>query len=90
MVHVTGGITAVTAQLKKTGCERTARLWQCLRTPCLIWVFPKIGVSPKMDGLLENPIKMDDLGVPLFLETPICLRLFFNRMYETFKLTTPS
>ena len=20
----------------------------------------------------ENPIKMDDLGVPLFLETPIC------------------
>ena len=31
------------------------------------WVFPKKGV--KMDGLLENPIKMDDLGVPLFLET---------------------
>ena len=25
-----------------------------------------------MDGLtMENPIKMDDLGVPLFLETPI-------------------
>ena len=21
---------------------------------------------------MENPIKMDDLGVPLFLETPIC------------------
>ena len=31
------------------------------------------GVSPKMDGVLtmENPIKMDDLGIPLFLETPI-------------------
>ena len=25
-----------------------------------------------MDGLLENPIKMDDLGVPLFLETSRC------------------
>ena len=25
---------------------------------------------PKMDGLMEHPIKMDDLGVPLFLETP--------------------
>ena len=22
---------------------------------------------------MENPIKMDDLGVALFLETPICL-----------------
>ena len=22
---------------------------------------------------MENPIKMDDLGVPLFVETPICL-----------------
>ena len=21
---------------------------------------------------MENPIKMDDLGVPLFLETPTC------------------
>ena len=21
---------------------------------------------------MENPMKMDDLGVPLFLETPIC------------------
>ena len=22
--------------------------------------------------IMENPIKMDDLGVPLFSETPIC------------------
>ena len=22
--------------------------------------------------IMENPIKMNDLGVPLFLETPIC------------------
>ena len=37
-----------------------------------IWVFPKIGGKlPKwMVRIMENPIKMDDLGVPLFLETP--------------------
>ena len=36
--------------------------------------FPKIGVvnPPKwMVKIMENPVKMDDLGVPLFLETPI-------------------
>ena len=38
-----------------------------------IWVFPKIGGKPPkwMVKIKENPIKMDDLGVPLFLETPI-------------------
>ena len=37
-----------------------------------IWMFPKIGgKTPKrMVKIMENPIKMDDLGVPLFLETP--------------------
>ena len=34
-----------------------------------IWVFPKIGV-PQNGFIMENPIKMDDLGVPLFSETP--------------------
>ena len=48
--------------------------------------YPKIGVQyPKMDGknngtkwmvkIMENLSKMDDLGVPLFLETPIRSRL---------------
>ena len=36
------------------------------------WMFPKIGVKPPkwMVKIMEHPIKMDDLGVPLFLETP--------------------
>ena len=29
---------------------------------------------PKMVKIVENPIKIDDLGVPLFLETPFCFR----------------
>ena len=36
-------------------------------------VEPKIGGKPPkwMVKIMENPIKMDNLGVPLFLETPI-------------------
>ena len=44
-------------------------------------MFPNIGVGffpPKwMVKIVEHPIKMDDLGVPLFLETPI----IFGRPY---------
>ena len=34
------------------------------------WVFPKIGVPQNGWFIMESPVKMDDLGVALFLEIP--------------------
>ena len=48
----------------------------------LSWGFPKIGVPQNGWFIMENPIKRNDLRVPLFLETPksmdvVELLLFF-------------
>ncbi len=37
----------------------------------MTWMFPKIGVPQNGWFIMEKP-KIDDLGVPLFLETPTC------------------
>ena len=63
-----------------------------------IWVFPKIMVPQNGWFIREIPIKKDDLGVPLFLETPICTlyksgphKFWFENQFqfETFSLVYP-
>ena len=58
-------------ELEDSMDEQTRRVSQ---TSHAMGVEPKIGVKPPQNGwfIMENPIKMDDLGgPPLFLETPL-------------------
>ena len=55
------------------GCKPS--VYVCGLSTILItkWVFPTIVVPQNGWFTMENSIKMDDLGVPLFLETPILI-----------------
>ena len=53
-------------------------IWRCtsasgytiLSYICYIWGFPDMGVPQIGRFIMENPINMDDLEVPLFQESP--------------------
>ena len=59
------------AQWWLMGCNPMAK--SSLHMEKYVWLFPKIGVFPPkwMVKIMENPIKLDDFGVPLFSETSI-------------------
>ena len=63
-LHQTGGDFNST-HLKKYYCSQNG-----LRIIIQMGVSKNSGTPKWMAKIMENPIRMDDLGVPLFLETP--------------------
>ena len=44
-----------------------------------IWLYMRVSINGGTQNrwfAMENPIKMDDLGVPLFWETSICIYIY--------------
>ena len=69
-----GRRTSVSSSVKTPMHEPTkARLRKPFENPSgFKWMFPKIRVPQNGWFILDSLIKMDDFGVPLFLETPKC------------------
>ena len=55
-----------------------------------MWMFPRIGVPQNGWLIMETPVKMDDLGVPLFLETPMYLNVGMRSYCRWFHVMLPS
>ena len=47
-----------------------------------VWVFPKIGVPQDGWFIMEKPIKMDDLGVPLFFGNTCMKTTIFHTIFS--------
>ena len=78
-------------------CAKTSFVFNCTKQTChfrftiihrkqscVIWVFPKIGVPQNGWFIMEHPIKMGDLGVPSFSETPIYMSTYISQIMYVF------